>query len=116
MAAQELDIRIKPISEKQFMRQVTDLATLRGWSWLHLRPSAGYSARDSWRTAADGPLAKGWPDLFLCRGDEMMFIELKSQVGRTTPEQDKVLAILSIVGFVRVYDPSDWDLIEDALR
>lgn len=114
--AQEIDVRAKPISEKDFMRQVTDLADRRGWQWIHLRPSKGYSDRDSWRTPADGPLAKGWPDLFLCRDNELIFLELKSDRGKITFEQEQVLGILGNFGFARVYYPSDWDLIEQLLR
>src|SRR4051812_37499898 len=31
--------RMTPLSEKEFQRQVTDLAEIYGWSWAHFRPA-----------------------------------------------------------------------------
>lgn len=101
------------VSEKDFMRQVTDLATRRGWHWLHIS-TAQY--KDSWRTPYSGDLGKGWPDLYLCRGEEQLFLELKVNGNKATPEQEQVLGILGHFGFARVYDASDWDLVEQVLR
>lgn len=110
------------------MRQVTDLAELRGWAWLHVRP--GRTA-DSWRTPVSGPLGKGWPDLVLVREHDrrLIFAELKRDSMHLTPEQQAVMATLGslaaepqlhslAVPLVNVFTwrPSDWDEIEAVLR
>lgn len=101
------------LSEKDFLIQVTQLAEIRGWAWLHLRPGM---TRDSWRTPISGPLGKGWPDLLLIRNGEIMWLELKAEGGSVSPDQEQVIATLSEVGLARVYRPSDWDEIEQVLR
>ncbi len=101
------------ISEAQWQQRVTDLADLRGWAYIHLRPARTVKG---WRTAVSGPLGKGWPDLLLCRGDRLVAIELKAQHGRTTADQTAVLAALSLAG-VRclVARPSDWGTVQEVL-
>lgn len=79
------------ITESDFMGQVTQMAELFGWRWVHFRP-----ARTSygWRTPVSGPLGKGWPDLTLVRDDRMIFAELKRDGEKATPEQEEVLRLL----------------------
>ena len=101
------------LSEKDFLTQVTQLADIRGWQWLHLRPGM---TRDSWRTPISGPLGKGWPDLLLVRRERLLFLELKSENGKVSLDQEQVIAILAEVGLARVFYPSDWDKIEQVLR
>jgi hypothetical protein len=104
---------LPPLTERDFMAQVTQLATIRGWTWLHLRPGM---TRDSWRTPISGPLGKGWPDLLLVRRDRILFCELKRAGAKPTPEQVEVLGILSGVGETFVWTPLDWATIEGVLR
>lgn len=138
--ARPAPMELPPLSEKDFMRQITDLADIRGWSWLHIRPGM---TRDSWRTPVSGPLGKGWPDLFLCRPDrnQIIFAEVKREGGSLTSDQERVLGILRQMvtaawvqdrydpkkwryvvadtsGMVEVYvwQPSDWEEIERVLR
>lgn len=40
---------------------------------------------EKWRTPVT---SKGFPDLLLMRGPELVILELKSETGKTTPEQD----------------------------
>ena len=84
-----------PLSEAHFLRQVTELADIYGWKWLHLRPGM---TQYGWRTPISGPLGKGYPDLMLVRGSEIMWMELKSDDGKVTPEQEVVIAVLGEVG------------------
>lgn len=105
-----------PLTEREWMRQVTDLASKLGWSWLHLRP--GMTA-DSWRTPISGPLGRGWPDLLLARPRDcrLMAVELKRDGAKTTPEQDRVLETLGASGMeVHVWRPADFDQALVALR
>jgi hypothetical protein len=104
---------LPPLSEKDFLTQVTQLAAIRGWQWLHLRPGM---TRDSWRTPISGPLGKGWPDLLLCRDKRLIFCELKRAGAQPSPEQVEVLRVLSGVGQTFVWTPLDWPTIEGVLR
>jgi hypothetical protein len=52
--------------------------------------------------------SKGFPDLVLVRAPEILFWEVKKELGKTTPEQDEWLAALSSCGLeARVVRPSD---------
>jgi hypothetical protein len=104
---------LPPISEREFLQQVVELAALRGWLHLHLRPAM---TRDSWRTPISGPLGKGFPDLMLVRGERILFIELKRDGAKPTPEQVEVLGILGGAAETMLVWPNDWDLIEQVLR
>jgi len=102
------------LAEIDFMAQVTEYATLTGWSWLHVR--AGRT-RDSWRVPVSGPLGKGFPDLLLVRGERLLAVELKRDGGKPTPEQSEVLRLLSQAGVTAmVWRPADWERIEATLR
>lgn len=101
------------LTERDFMRQVTELANIYGWSWLHLRPGM---TRDSWRTPISGPLGKGFPDLMLVRGSRLLFVELKREGAEPTQQQVDVLGILNGVAETAVWWPHDWDGIMMVLR
>lgn len=87
---------IPAITEREFQRQVTDLAELFGWQWAHFRPAQ--TAR-GWRTPVSGPLGAGFPDLVLARPKDgrLIFAELKRDGAKTTPDQDRVLELLEQV-------------------
>jgi hypothetical protein len=81
------------VTEAQFQRQVIDLAKLAGWRVFHPRISI--------------QSVPGWPDLVLVR-DRILFRELKSESGQTTPEQDAWLAALTAAGAdAAVWRPAD---------
>lgn len=61
------------MTEGEFQTQVLELARLGGWSHYH--------TFDSRKSVA------GFPDLVLVRGNRILFIELKSDRGKVTPEQ-----------------------------
>lgn len=103
-----------PMTEADFQRQVTDLATRLGWQWLHVRPVGDSQGR--WRTPTYGPLGKGWPDLVLIRKGTMIFAELKGQKGMLSKEQQEVMTLLLHVGpHVYTWRPSDFNLILEVL-
>jgi hypothetical protein len=105
--------KMAPLSEKDFLHQVTDLANIRGWHWVHIRSGM---TRDSWRTPISGPLGKGFPDLLLCRRERILFLELKREGAKPTPEQIEVLGILGGAAETMLVWPNDWDLIESVLK
>jgi VRR-NUC domain len=121
-----------PLTETEFQRQVTDLAEILGWQWVHFRPA---QTSRGWRTPVSGPLGKGWPDLVLVRERDrrLLFIELKAGKGKTTPEQNRVFEALywlqtegcfasdgTRLGGTRIavhrWWPQHWDEIEAVLR
>ena len=119
-----------PLTERDFMRQVTELAELFGWQWAHFRPAM---TTKGWRTAVSGPLGKGWPDLVLVRERDrrLIFAELKRDSTYPTPEQRAVMDVLrAVAGTISAFDdpmtdgyietwiwrPRDFDEIERCLR
>jgi len=90
------------VTEKDFREQVRDLCRIYGWkiyfSWSSLHSP------------------KGFPDLILVRDNIIMAVELKSEKGRTTVEQDEWLAAFSAAGVKScVWRPHDIDNIAKCL-
>lgn len=84
-------------TEAAFQQQVEQLAAFYGWT---LR----YHTFDSRRSA------RGWPDLVLCRPPEVLFVELKGERTRVTPDQQQWLAALTACGLeTHLWRPSDFD-------
>ena len=104
-----------PLTERDFQKQITDLAELLGWLWVH--PRAGRTI-DSWRTPMSGPLGQGWPDLVLIHPvrRRLLFVELKTDTGKLTAHQERVLELLRLVAPVHVWRPAMWPEIEATLR
>lgn len=92
------------LTERDFMRQVLDLAAIYGWSAYH-------PALSKWSE-------RGWPDLAMVRPPRFILAELKRETGRTSPHQDRWLAMLGACPGVETYlwRPSDLDHIAEILR
>lgn len=90
-------------TEKGFQATVIAFARLHGWTVYH--------TFDSRRSAA------GYPDLTLVKGGRLLFVELKSEAGKTTAAQRAWLCLLGAVPGVEVYEwrPSSWAEIERVL-
>jgi hypothetical protein len=71
-----------------------------------------YHTHDSRRSAP------GFPDLVLCNGARLLFVELKSRTGKLTPEQSTWLSMLRHTGLVETYlwRPQDWPALAATLR
>ena len=95
---------------KEFMPAVVELATRLRWLVYHT-----YDSRRS---------AKGFPDLVMVRDGRLLFVELKSEKGRLTPEQREWMDVLGDVWAnnrtveTYVWRPADWHKgwIEERLR
>lgn len=97
-------------TEREFQRQVVELATLCKWRVYHT-----YDSRRS---------NPGFPDLCLVRDGVVVFAELKAQHGRLTDDQQDWLAALAQVQYaiereganprvqVHCWRPVDWPEIE----
>lgn len=103
------------IAETAFLGQVLELAAILGWEGAHFRPAQ--TAR-GWRTAVQGSLGKGWPDLVLARKRDgrLIFAELKAHGGKLTSEQERVLNVLGQAAEIHVWYPADFEQIADILR
>jgi hypothetical protein len=95
----------REVTESDFQRQVLQLARLLNWRSAHFRP--GMNRRGEWQTAVAGDGA-GFPDLILVRHDRVLAVELKSELGRTTAEQDEwLVAFEGTPVEAHVWRPSD---------
>lgn len=109
-----MTLATEQLSEALFMGQVTDYASMRGWRWMHIQP--GLTDRGRYRTPVSGPLGPGWPDLILIRGSKIIAAELKSEKGKLTALQARVLNDLEEALIeVHVWKPSQWAEIERVL-
>jgi Holliday junction resolvase len=100
-ARAELD---RHVPEREFQRQITDLADLTGWRWFH--------AYDSRRSPA------GFPDLVLVRRGRLLFFEVKSASGRISrPQAAWLLDLAQVPGVVALaVRPSDWPKVQRLLQ
>ena len=106
------------ITEKEFQRQVVQLAKLTGWMVHAERPAV--NRRGRWSTPIQGD--PGFPDLVLVRGWRILFVELKVLPNELTKAQDRWIDALKngseragdVVG-VCVWTPDDWAWIERTL-
>lgn len=82
------------MTESQLQDAVIELARLLGYRVAHFRPA---KTEQGWRTPVQGD-GKGFPDLVLARPGRLIFLELKSKVGRLTVEQRAWLELLGAAG------------------
>lgn len=91
-------------SEASFRTWVCDLATVRGWRWCYFPDSRRLEG------------VSGIPDLILVRGTRLLFVELKTDVGRVRPGQREWLADLAGTGAeTHLWRPRDREAILTAL-
>ena len=106
------------VSEKEWTKQVIDLAHAYKWRVAHFRAAM---TKHGWRTPvqADG---KGFPDLVLVRRDRLIFAELKAGGGNLSKEQKDWLIACEIVarGLLNIkvfcWYPSDFDDVQRILK
>jgi len=105
------------VSEKEFATQVEDLLKVFGWHWTHFRP--GWSKK-GYRTPIKGH--KGFPDYVAVRNGTCLFIEIKSEEGKLTPEQEDWQNLLQRVARCSLgiqywlWKPSDAERMVEILR
>jgi glycine/D-amino acid oxidase-like deaminating enzyme len=96
---------VKPaelLTEADWQELVVQYARLQGWWCFH-----PYDSRKS---------QAGWPDLVLMRPPELVIVELKSQRGKVTQEQERVLAMLDECGVeAHLWRPADEAAVFDRL-
>jgi hypothetical protein len=102
------------ISEREWLRDVIQLAHINGWLVTHFRTALAPDGH--WLTAISGD--KGFPDLVLVRGRRLIFAELKTERGRVMPEQQRWLDALRHANLevgVYVWRPSDRETVAHIL-
>lgn len=108
---------MKGISETAFASQVEDLLRLYHWRWCHFRPA--WSSK-GYRTPIKGD--KGFPDYCAVRNGMCLFIELKDQYSKLSPEQEawgrdlQAIAKNSLGVMYFLWRPSDFDKIMEVLK
>lgn len=94
------------MTESEFQSKVVDMARWLGWMVYHPERA---QIKGAWLT----PGSHGFPDLVLVhprRG--VIFVELKTEVGRVSEEQMRWLHALSDAGAeAYVWRPGDWNRI-----
>lgn len=94
--------RLQALTEAQWQATVIDAAKALGWLCMH-----PYDSRRS---------EPGYPDLTLVR-DRVVFVELKSETGRLTPQQHAWIGALNVAGAeVYVWRPADFDAAIETLK
>lgn len=90
-------------TEKQLLEKVRQVALLTGWRFYH-----------SWNSMHS---AKGFPDCCLAKKGKILFLELKTENGRLTPEQADWLDQLRFGCYMtRVIRPADFDWLVEELK
>lgn len=100
--------------ERDFQRNVVELARSLGWRHMHISESTKRVRRGAGYVMAPDPDCQGWPDLVLVhvKQKRMIVRELKSKQGKLTDTQRSWLRDLDAVGVdVDVWRPQDWDKI-----
>jgi hypothetical protein len=92
-----------PVTEKDFMGQVLQIARLYRWHAYH-------PALSKWSE-------RGWPDIALCRPPRLVFAELKAEAGKVTEHQERWLGLLRACPGVEVFlwRPSDLERVASVL-
>jgi hypothetical protein len=102
------------MTESELKSVVLNVARRAGWLIHHDLPAMSRSGR--WATHVEGDV--GFPDLVLLHPNagQLLFVELKSEKGKTTTSQDNWLAALGLAGCENhVVRPSDLEFITHRL-
>ncbi len=94
-------------SESEFQTAIIELAHYQGWLVEHKRPAHLEDGR--WITPIQGDV--GGPDLILARAGVVYLVELKSQKGKLTPEQE----LWQKAANTEIWRPGNWEYIEALL-
>lgn len=97
-------------SEKEFQNLVIKVAREAGATVAHFHDSRKMVRRGNKYIPVGDLDARGFPDLVLVFEGQMLFWELKKELGKTTEYQDEWLNEIRSCGLeARVVRPSDYD-------
>ena len=90
----------RAMTEDELLTAISEAATWYGWRWFHIRRS----------DRAQQMGHSGFPDLILVRGTAMVAVELKTEKGQLTVDQQVWLDSFTAAGVsALVIRPSDLD-------
>lgn len=97
--------------ERDFQTAVVELAHFGSWLVHHTRTV--HIAGGGWTSPG---IDRGFPDLVLVKPPHIIYVELKTDVGRLSTHQFYWLEMLKDAGAdVRVWRPRDWPEIQNTL-
>jgi len=100
------------VTEKEFANQIEGLLDTFHWRWCHFRPA---STKHGWTTALSGH--PGFPDYIAVKDGSVIVIELKSEKGKVSPDQQLWLEAFKQADIdVYLWRPSDFDFAVSKLR
>lgn len=104
------------ISEKDFQQTVVEYAHALGYLVYH-QIDMGRKDPETGSVTFSRRIGPGFPDLILARHGFVLAVELKSEKGRITPNQNRWLELFRSAGIpALVWRPSQWDTIERVLN
>lgn len=111
------------ISEREFMQQIIDLATLNGWRVFHDNATNARRKCPHCGEVIHQPRnVSGFPDLIMLRDGVLLAWEVKREDGRSQPTEAQRLWLREFKRVpgtpwysATVVRPSDWNLIEQWL-
>ena len=105
------------MTENELQQSIIDYARMNGWRIFHAQTSRVQRKDGSVYYATAGIAdSKGWPDLFMVKGRDRLAVEVKSDKGKPSTEQNEWLLALFEAGIdARVWRPRDWPAIERRL-
>lgn len=104
--------------ETAWQDQVLGLADLGGWATFHPGHGGHGSRHDGTHrpTLMQTKTGKGFPDLILVRGPDLLIRELKTDKGRLSPEQRVWIGRLEAAGVdVAIWRPKDINEVRERL-
>ena len=101
------------MNEQDFSTEIEDLLAIYHWRWTHFRPAR---TERGWRTALSGD--KGFVDYVAVRDGRCLFIELKGDKSRLTPEQEEWARVLQACPGIEYYcwKPGDYERVVEVLK
>ena len=91
------------MSEGDYQQRIMDTAKLLNWRIVHIRPMWDRTGKRMMTPYTGHP---GLPDLILARRGTVLLIEVKSETGKPSLDQEAWLAAAGPNGFLT--HPSDW--------
>ena len=97
-------------TERDFQKFVINRALNHGWTYYH----APDNKPDQYGRLQN--VVKGFPDIVLVKNEKLVFVELKTETGRVSPEQTAWLEKLKKTGCdTFVWRPSMWKKVNSYL-
>lgn len=109
--------RDRELSEDELRSMADKVAAILGYEHMFVKPLR--AAGGIWKTPTFGSLGKGWPDTTFIhrRTGRTIYVEFKRELGKTMPDQDRVLGILRAAGLeAYVIRPSLFDLFVEIIH